>query len=104
MLSNQSVSEDMEASYPDSGSVNDSKKGGPEELEEVKEGAGEGVCDPSFGGAPPSQTFRSGCRQLLQYCLWAGTHLLILSPDGLGMTAVLVRVVQSPLLVPWSSV
>ena len=37
MLSNQSVSgdEDMEASYPDSGSVNDSKEEGPEELKDV---------------------------------------------------------------------
>ena len=33
--------EDMEASYPNLGSVNDSKEGGPEESEEVKEGAGE---------------------------------------------------------------
>ena len=31
----------MEASYPDLGSVNDSKEGGPEESEEVREGAGE---------------------------------------------------------------
>ena len=36
MLSNQSVSEDMEASYPDLGSVNDSREGGPEELEELR--------------------------------------------------------------------
>ena len=42
----------MEASYQDLGSVNDCKEGGPEELEEVKEGAGEGGCDSSFGGAP----------------------------------------------------
>ena len=46
MLLNQSVSEDMETSYPDSGSVNDSREGGPEEVEE---GAGEGGQDSSFG-------------------------------------------------------
>ena len=34
--------EDMEASYPDSGSVNDSNEEGLEELEEVREGACEG--------------------------------------------------------------
>ena len=34
--------EDMEASYPDSGSVKDSNEGGLEESEEVMEGAGEG--------------------------------------------------------------
>ena len=42
----------MKASYPDLGSVNDSKEGGLEELEEVKEGAGEGGCDSIFSGAP----------------------------------------------------
>ena len=52
MLSNQSVSEDMEASYPELGSDNDSKEGGLEELEEVNEGAGEGDQDTSFSGAP----------------------------------------------------
>ena len=41
----------MEASYPDSGSVNDSKEEGPEELAEVKEGAGEGGYDSIFSGA-----------------------------------------------------
>ena len=44
--------EDIEASQPDLGSVNDSKEGGPEELEEVKEGAGEGGCDSIFSGTP----------------------------------------------------
>ena len=34
------------------GSVNDSKEGGLEELEEGNEGAGEGGHDSSFGGAP----------------------------------------------------
>ena len=43
-----SEEEDMEASYPDVGSVNDSKEGGPEESEEVKEGAGEGGHDSIF--------------------------------------------------------
>ena len=54
MLSNQSLSgdEDMEAAYPDLGSVKDSKEGGPEELEEVKEGASEGGHDSSLSGAP----------------------------------------------------
>ena len=52
ILLNQSVSEDMEASYPDSGSVNDSREGGPEESEEVEEGAGEGGQDSSFSEAP----------------------------------------------------
>ena len=42
----------MEASYPDSGSIKNFREGGLEELEEVKEGAGEGGCDSSFGGAP----------------------------------------------------
>ena len=51
MLLNKSVSEDMEASYPDSGSVNDSREGVPEESEEVEEGAGEGGLDSSFSRA-----------------------------------------------------
>ena len=42
----------MEASCPNSDSVNDCREGGLEELEEVKEGAGEGGWDSSFGGAP----------------------------------------------------
>ena len=42
----------MEASYPDSGSVDDSRERGPEESEEVKGGAGEGGCDSSFSWAP----------------------------------------------------
>ena len=42
----------MEASYPDLGSVNNSKEGGLEESEKVKEGAGEGGHDSIFGGAP----------------------------------------------------
>ena len=52
LLLNQSVSEDKEASYLDSGSVNDSREGGPEESEEVEEGAGEAGLDSSFSGAP----------------------------------------------------
>ena len=42
----------MEASYLDSGSVNDSREGGPEESEEVEDGAGEGGWDSSFSGHP----------------------------------------------------
>ena len=54
ILSSLSVSgdKDMEASYPDLCSVNDSKEGGPEESEEVREGAGERGHDSVFGGAP----------------------------------------------------
>ena len=36
------MSEEIEASYPDSGSVRDSKEGGPEESEEIEDGVGEG--------------------------------------------------------------
>ena len=42
----------MEASYPDSGFVNDSNEGGPEESEEVREGAGEVGCASILGGTP----------------------------------------------------
>ena len=42
----------MDASYPDLGSINDSKEGGLEGLEEVREGAGEGGHESIFGGAP----------------------------------------------------
>ena len=38
----------MEASYPDSGLVIDSKEGGSEESEEVENGAGEGGQDSCF--------------------------------------------------------
>ena len=34
--------EEIEASYPDSGPVRDSKEGGPDELEEVEVGVGKG--------------------------------------------------------------
>ena len=34
--------EEIEASYPDSGSVRDSKEGGSDKLEEVEDGVGEG--------------------------------------------------------------
>ena len=44
--------EDMEASYPDSGSVNNSNEGGLEELEEVREGGGEGGHDSILSGTP----------------------------------------------------
>ena len=36
------MAEDINASYPDSGSVKDSKEGGLDELEEVEDGAGDG--------------------------------------------------------------
>ena len=39
----EDIAEDIEASYPDSGSVMDSKEGGLEELEEVEDGVGEEV-------------------------------------------------------------
>ena len=44
--------EDIEAPYPDLGSVNDSKEGVPEELEEVREGAGEGGHASILGETP----------------------------------------------------
>ena len=34
--------EDIDASYPDSSPVRNSKAGGPDELEEVEDGVGEG--------------------------------------------------------------
>ena len=52
MVLNQSMSEDMEASYPDSGLVIDSKEGGLEESEEVEDRVGEGVWDSHSSGAP----------------------------------------------------
>ena len=39
----EDIVEDIEALYPDSGSVMNSKEGGPEESEEVEDGIGEGV-------------------------------------------------------------
>ena len=44
--------EDIEASYPDSGSITDSKERGSEESEKVEDGAGEGGWAPNFNGAP----------------------------------------------------
>ena len=43
--------EDIDASYPDSGPVRDSKEGGPDELEEVKHGVGEGGQELQCSGA-----------------------------------------------------
>ena len=42
MSVSEAMVEDINASYPDSGSVRDSKEGGPDELEEVEDGVGEG--------------------------------------------------------------
>ena len=54
----QSVSEDRveetEASYPDSGSVKDSRDGGPDESEEVVKRVGDGDLKPQVG-APLSK-------------------------------------------------
>ena len=36
------MAEDIDASYPDSGSVRDSKEGSADELEEVEDGVNEG--------------------------------------------------------------
>ena len=47
----------MQASYPDSGSVNNSNEGGPEESEEVRQGAGEGGCDSILGDTPLPKHF-----------------------------------------------
>ena len=49
--------EDMEASYPDLGSVKDSNEGGMEELEEVREGAGEGGHASILGETPLPKHF-----------------------------------------------
>ena len=49
--------EDMEATYPDSGSVNDSNEGGLEELEEDREGAVEGGCVSFLGEIPSPNTW-----------------------------------------------
>ena len=47
--------EDMEVSYPDLDSVNNSNERGPEELKEVREGACEGGCDSILGETLPSK-------------------------------------------------
>ena len=46
------MSEDTEASYPDLGSVIDSKEEGPEESEEVEDGVGEGGWASNLMGHP----------------------------------------------------
>ena len=83
------------------------KYGGQEESEEVEDRVGEGGWESSFEWGTPPQTFWPSLWQLLSMdCLWAGTHLAILSPDGLGMPIVLVGVsthfwiVHSPCSVP----
>ena len=47
------MSEDRDTSYLDSGSVIDSKDGGPKESEEVEDGVGEGGQESHLSGAPP---------------------------------------------------
>ena len=45
--------EETEASYPDSGSVKDSKEGGPDESEEVEDGVGKGDQKLQMGAPLP---------------------------------------------------
>ena len=45
--------EETEASYPDSGSIRDSKEGGPDELEEVEDGVGKGGWKLQMGAPLP---------------------------------------------------
>ena len=49
--------EEIEASYPDSGPVRDSKEGGPDESEEVEDGVGEGGWKLQCIGAPLPKHF-----------------------------------------------
>ena len=42
----------------------------------------------------PPQTFWPGIWKLLRDCLWAGTHLAILSPDGLSILIVLIKIMM----------
>ena len=49
--------EDINASYPDSSPVRDSKEGGPDELEEVEEGVGEGGQELQCSRAPLPKHF-----------------------------------------------
>ena len=49
--------EEIEASYPDSGSVRDSKEGGLDESEEVEDGVGEGGQKLQCIGAPLPKHF-----------------------------------------------
>ena len=110
MLPNQSVSEDMEASYPDLGSLKDSREGGPDESEEVEEGAGERGWDSSFGGAPLPKHLGQVSGNCCSIASWWGPICQYQVLMEISMTVVLVRVVQSPwavqspLSVPWFSV
>ena len=56
----EDIAEDIEASYPDLGSVMDSKEGGLEESEEVEDGAGEGGQESLLSGAPLPKHFGQG--------------------------------------------
>ena len=49
--------EEIEASYPDSSPVRDSKEGGPDESEEVEDGVGEGGQKSQCIGAPLPKHF-----------------------------------------------
>ena len=49
--------EDIDASYPDSGSVRDSKEGGLDEIEVVEDGIGEGGWELQCRGAPLPKHF-----------------------------------------------
>ena len=87
----------------------DSREGGPEESEEVEDGAGEGGRDSSFSGAPLPKHLGQASGNHWGIASGQGTHLMILSSAGLSMPIVLVRVikhfwvVQSPQSLPWTS-
>ena len=71
----QSVSEDRveetEASYPDSGSVRDSRDGSPDELEEVVNGVGDGGLKLQVGAPLPKHQ-----GHVVGHC-WAAASVLV---------------------------
>ena len=61
--------EDIDASYPDLGSVSDSKEGSLDELEEVEDRVGEGGWEFAMQWGIPPQIFWPGIWQLLRDCI-----------------------------------
>ena len=51
---------EIEASYPDSSPVRDSKEGGLDESEELEDGVGEGGWKSECIGTPLTKTFQPG--------------------------------------------
>ena len=106
-LLNQSMSEDMEASYPDSAYVNILEKGVQRNQRRWRTGQVKEVGIHVLRGHPLPKHLGQVSGNHWGIASWQGTHLMILSSNGLSMPvswSVCPKSLGGPKSVPWSSV